>query len=567
MKAILCALLWLPLFLLQSKVGCTLTANDEKSETSTRRPNIVFILADDLGHADVGYSEGSHQTPTPNIDKLAWTGVILNRHYVNPLCTPTRSALLTGKYSFHTGIQNAIIPGEPWGVPLNLKLLPQHLKDLNYSTFMLGKWHVGCHTRQYLPGARGFDYWFGFPEGFSGMFHYTAGWPGTNRTGRQLYENGVQVPAECTNNNYFPELMLDKFEQIVHNAERDRPFYVHFATPLPRANMEWDGATEKGVQHTMPQYSARPAVVAVSDEFPDRKRQLAQIQALDEQVRRITNALQNKGLLDNTIIVFAGDNGGSARIAGGNPWGINHASNWPLRQAKSTLFDGGIRTLAYVWSPIFKRPGGIVTDQLFSNTDWLPTLYEAAGGDPQALGGIDGVSHWQSLVSGSRQGPRQELPYLLNHAGTQRVLLYKEPTSGVLYKLLGTAFPSNTGWERTEGTTAANPMTTPTLVSIRCNHQEGVEQTPCQPWLADCLFDLTNDPCETDNIAASHPEMVQLLTAKLAIHNATNVPSLHRNYDPNSNPARFDGWLTPWMDPEPVRKPASCAPFNPSTAF
>ena len=140
----------------------------------------------------------------------------------------------------------------------------------------------------------------------------------------------------------------------------------------------------------------------------------AQIQALDEQVGRITTALRNKGIIENTIIVFMSDNGASTRIPSGIS-GINYGSNWPLRQAKGTLFDGGVRTPAFIWSPLIKRRGGLITNQLTHVVDWFPTLYEAAGGNPVDLGNIDGVSHWQSFVAGKKVGARKEVPCFVRY--------------------------------------------------------------------------------------------------------------------------------------------------------
>lgn len=142
------------------------------------------------------------------------------------------------------------------------------------------------------------------------------------------------------------------------------------------------------------------------------------------------------------------DNGGSGRIVG-RTMGLNYGSNWPLRQGKGSFFEGGIRTPAFIWAPaLLKRRGGLLTNQLFHVVDWLPTLYEAVGGNITDLGVIDGVSQWRSLVEGRRTGPRTELPYIQNQGSTTPVVIYQEPESGVLYKLLGGSVgtASYTGW-------------------------------------------------------------------------------------------------------------------------
>ncbi|GAU92335.1 hypothetical protein RvY_04429 [Ramazzottius varieornatus] len=178
------------------------------------------------GRTDVGYCEGNLQTPTPNIDRLANEGVIMDRYYTSAICTPSRAAFMSGKYEM---AYSAIRGGEPWGLPADLKLLPAFLKDLNYTTSFLGKvahgpkqclaelytetdigswfqWHLGAHTRAFLPDHRGFDYSLGIHQGSTNAFNYTTG-AGSSplarpyQSGRDLYENGRQVPVNHTNNH------------------------------------------------------------------------------------------------------------------------------------------------------------------------------------------------------------------------------------------------------------------------------------------------------------------------------------------------------------------------------
>ncbi|OWA53409.1 Arylsulfatase J [Hypsibius exemplaris] len=544
----------------------------EEPSYPTGQPNIVLIIADDLGHADLGYSEGNQQTPTPNIDRLAWDGIILNRHYTHQSCSPTRSALMTGKYDFQTGLTYPYASGEPYGLPLHHKLLPQYLKDLNYSTFLLGKWHLGAHTREFYPDQRGFDYWLGYLEGEVDPFHYRTSWLGPDlgiqgavKGGRNLYENGFQVAEDCTNNHYLPHLLTERFEQIIHTYNSSRPFFVYFSTPLPKANSEWNGTERVNRQFVMPQYAARAPVRAMDNKFAGRKQQIAQIQALDNQVGRITQALEDKGVLDNTIILFMSDNGGAPAIA--PLFHRNHGSNWPLRMFRGTPFEGGVRNLAFIWSKWWLKRKAIATDQLFHVIDWLPTLYDAAGGKLSNLPEMSGVSQWTSLRNGEKKGPRTEIvASLVRGLG----LLAEEPSTGTLYKLVGGSFFNNKsfmGWLRTEGTNATHTMTVKTSVSVNCGNPAGVERTACRPWIADCLFDLSRDPCETDNIAATNPGMLKTMQDKMRAYNATAGPHLMKPFDSASNPERWKNWWVPWMDPVPVKGPAPCLPFQPSSAI
>ena len=180
----------------------------------------------------------------------------------------------------------------------------------------------------------------------------------------------------------------------------------------------------------------------------------ALIQALDTQVARITTALKHKGVLNNTIIVFASDNGGPLNNVR-TYQRMNFASNWPLRMGKGTLFEGGVRTLAFIHSKLLKKRG-IITNQLFHISDWLPTLYEAAGGDPADLVNITGMSQWKSLRKGKLRGPRKELVNNIDFMGLDYRGMSDMPYQygmvadrrGTLYKLIGGyCFNNNyTGW-------------------------------------------------------------------------------------------------------------------------
>ena len=212
-------------------------------------------------------------------------------------------------------------------------------------------------------------------------------------SGRNLRENGKMIQPNNTNNAYLPELLNAKVEQLIRNVDSGQPFYLYYATPVPHTGYQ----PYTAVQHTMPQYQLRPPVFQFPDAFPERKKQIGIIQVLDESFKRLTDALTNKGVMNNTIIVFFSDNGAPVTELGFLSRGANHGVNWPLRLGKGTYFEGGIRTAAFIWSPLLWRRGRI-TEQLFHVTDWWPTLWEAVGGDPRDLPADgDGQSHWRTF--------------------------------------------------------------------------------------------------------------------------------------------------------------------------
>jgi len=315
-----------------------------------------------------------------------------------------------------------------------------------------------------------------------------------------------------------------------------------------------------------------------------RKKMLATVQVLDEQFKRITDALTYKGIINNTIIAFFADNG--APIPAGYTYvhGSNHGSNWPLRMGKGVLFEGGVRTNSFIWSPLLPKRGRI-TEQLFHVTDWLPTLYEAAGGDVNQLGfspgDLSGMSQWRSLYGGLNYGPRTELVNNIDTKGNQYAMIYQD-SYGTLYKLQGGNVFGNTwiGWYRTPDTSDANPQTVWSPTAVNCNFPPGIEVSKCVPWQADCLFDLTNDPCELNNIAATYPSMVKLLRDKITAYNATSIPAGITPAEEASYPMNWQGQWAPWRDctvfgstaPQDCvgvldLVPLTFLPFNPSSSY
>lgn len=163
--------------LLSASVALWFLSADCLTAADTERPNIVFFLVDDLGYADVGFN-GGKDIQTPNIDKLAREGTILASHYVQPVCSPTRSALLTGRYPTNTGVYTIVRPHATWGLPLEERTLANALKEAGYETALTGKWHLGEFEPAYTPNARGFDHQYGH---YFGMIDYFTHLRGANQ--------------------------------------------------------------------------------------------------------------------------------------------------------------------------------------------------------------------------------------------------------------------------------------------------------------------------------------------------------------------------------------------------
>ena len=258
------------------------------------RPNVIVILADDLGNADLSY-RGS-DIKTPNIDKLAEEGVRLESFHGMPVCTPARAALMTGRYPMRYGLQTLVIfPSHSYGLPTDEWTLPQALKEVGYQTAMVGKWHLGHADRKYWPQNRGFDHFYGNLVGEVDYFSKERGgivdW---QRDGKFLKED-----------RYYLDLIGDEAVKLIETQDKTKPFFLYFASLAPHAPYQAPKDVENRYASTI--------------ENPTRRTYAAMIASLDDQVGRIVAALDKQGLRDNTLIIFSSDNGGprSAVVASG----------------------------------------------------------------------------------------------------------------------------------------------------------------------------------------------------------------------------------------------------------
>uniref|UniRef100_A0ABM0N0W6 Arylsulfatase B-like n=1 Tax=Saccoglossus kowalevskii TaxID=10224 RepID=A0ABM0N0W6_SACKO len=424
---------------------------------TSSQPHIIVIIADDLGWDDVSF-HGSDQIPTPNIDELAYSGVLLHNYYVQPICTPTRAALMTGRHPIHLGLQDGVIvASHPYGLPLNETIMPQYLKPLGYDTHIVGKWHLGFFAWQYTPLYRGFDTHFGYYNGEEGYYDHTAEEPkyiGLDfRNNTELFKSAY--------GEYSTELFTSYAEKIIHNHNKNKPLFLYLAHQAV---------------HSGNSYSPLEAPYKYTSRFPyiqdERRRTFAgMVSALDDSVGNITRALKHSGLYENCIILFSTDNGGPA--AG---FDANYASNWPLRGIKHTLWEGGVRGDGFIHSPLLEKPGRISTDMIHV-CDWLPTIYHIAGGNVSSLPtNLDGFNVWDTLSRGT-PSPRTEIlhnidPHKNHNAAALRV--------GEFKIILGTEEHGEwDGWYEPEEYTKENKKNDPRAAVVYCGEKPGNASTNC----------------------------------------------------------------------------------------
>jgi len=427
------------------------------------RPNIVVILADDLGNADLGY-RGS-DIKTPNIDKLAREGVRLESFHGMPVCTPARAALMTGRYPMRYGLQTLVIfPNHVYGLPTDERTLPQALKSAGYRTLMVGKWHLGHADRKFWPNSRGFDHFYGNTVGEVDYFtHQRGGVTDWQRNGQFIDEKG-----------YVTTLTGDEAVRLIEKQETTEPFFLYFASLAPHAPYQAPKADEDRYGST------------IAD--PTRRTYAAMITSLDEQVGRIVAALEKRGLRENTLIIFSSDNGGprnavvasgahskEERESGGVEQDSLPASNGELRGGKGSLHEGGVRV-----PTIFNWPARLtprVVNQPLHMVDIMPTALALAGAEANpADKPLDGVDIWSTLAEG-KPSPRDD------------ILVNVEAFRGAIIK---------DNWK---------------LVKIAL-----------LPGKTE-LFDLNADPGEKNDVAAQHPEIVRDLESRIIAYAKEQKPS------------------------------------------
>ncbi|XP_077515245.1 arylsulfatase B-like isoform X2 [Amblyomma americanum] len=510
-----------------------------------RPPDIVFFLADDLGWCDVSF-HGCPQIPTPNLDALAADGIILNSYYTQPACTPSRAALLTGIYPLRIGMEGlAVDVAEPWGLPLNVRILPQYLHELGYESHLIGKWNLGYYTEDVTPSRRGFDSFYGFYNGEEDYYTHTITYE--NHTGLDFWLN--TEPLWSASGKYSTTLYTERAQYLIANRNKSKPLFLLLSHQAP---------------HGAEAYAPFQAPQENIDKFPyigeeNRTIYAGMVDALDQSVGRVFQTLSDAGMLDNVVIVFGSDNGGA-------PFGA-HASrsfNWPLRGAKGALWEGGTRSAAFIWSPLLKR-NRRVSNQLMHITDWLPTLYSIGGGDVADLGKMDGKDMWKSLSRGL-PSPRVEMVYnydewILNASGIRhddyklvldgtRLYNLRYPVPGGnrpyddLDKLLAQSRAAKT-LRRFYGTKDLNlPKNWRKTATLKC----GKVKENFSEMDSVYLFDIVKDPCELNNIATSHPKIVEALKQRIASYAAVAVPPLTAPKDPAGFPEYHNGTWAPWLE-------------------
>ncbi|XP_030848937.1 arylsulfatase J [Strongylocentrotus purpuratus] len=499
-----------------------LTLITSGSSYAEQLPNVVFILADDYGFNDVGYhgrSQGS-AILTPNLDRLAGEGVKLENYYVQPICSPTRSQLMSGRYQIHTGLQHGVIRhAQPNCLPLDEVTLPQKLKENGYATNMVGKWHIGFYLDACTPTERGFDSFFGFLVGAQDHYTHILSCEAFNADdGSTKTLSGYDLHANKTTvyqykGQYSTHLFTNKTIDAIERHDKTKPLFMYLA------------------------YQAVHAPLQVPDSYMDPYKNIADktrrtyagmVSCMDEGIGNVTRALKEAGLYDNTIIIFSTDNGGHID-RGGN--------NWPLRGSKGSLWEGGIHGVGFVHSPLLPDAvKGTVNHELIHVSDWLPTIVAGIAG--RALNGtkpLDGYNVW-SAISGTASSPRTELLHNIDPK-KKRPVNEKFDTSIRAALRVG-------DWKIKTGAdydvTVNNEWMPPPESGLDTIYP--TEKPNQKVW----LFNITADPLEQTDLAEKYPDVVNELVQKLEEYYKGSVPVRYPDPDLEADPALHGGSWGPW---------------------
>jgi arylsulfatase A-like enzyme len=346
-----------------------LAATAQRARAQAAKPNILFILADDLGYADVS-CYGRRDYTTVNIDRLAREGMRFLQAYSNSaVCSATRTALITGRYQYRypIGLEEPLNTRDV-GLSPDVPTLPSLLKKAGYATALIGKWHLGSPPK-YGPEKSGYDRFYGFIPGSSDYFNHA----------NSLWDGGEKANDE----GYLTNLLADRAVATVESFARARtPFLIslHFNAP----HWPWEGPEDVAESQRV----TAPGGTLFHLDGGSQKTYASMVLAMDAAIGRVLAALEREGVAGNTIVIFTSDNGGE-----------RFSDTWPFSGKKTELLEGGIRIPAIIRWPGNVRTGSI-SQQTVMSMDWLPTLLAAAGAEPDASSPPDGVNIGTRLRGG-----------------------------------------------------------------------------------------------------------------------------------------------------------------------
>ncbi len=472
------------------------------------KPNIIYILADDLGYGELG-AFGQQKIETPHIDQLAKEGMKFTQHYAGaPVCAPSRCVLLTGKHMGHAlvrgndewrergavwdyvaMIKDSTLEGQR-PIPKGTVTIGTLLQEAGYKTAVVGKWGLGAPHTEGIPNDQGFDFFYGYNCQRQAHTYYPVH---LYKNRNRVYLNNDTIPpntkldkgadpmdlesyAKYNLNDYSPDLMFDEITSFV-TENKENPFFLYWATPISHAPLQ---APEEWVQKYVDKFGDEEPYLGQNGYFPNRyphAAYAAMVSYLDDQVGQLVQQLKDLGIYENTLIVFTSDNGPTYNGGTDSPW-FDSAKPFRSEQGrgKGYMYEGGIRVPMIASWPGKIAPG-TSSDHISAFWDVLPTLCDVAGISTDYK--TDGISFLPALVNSELQGEHE--------------FLYWE-------------FPSYNGQQ-----------------AVRMGKWKGLRKDIFDGNMEIELFDLEKDPRELENVAARHPDVIEKIQKIMVEQHETPV--------------------------------------------
>lgn len=537
---------------------------------AARKPHIIHILADDYGWADVGYhrSAGDRDVQTPNLDSLARSGIELDRFYVYQFCSPSRSSIQTGRNPVHVNTQNVVPecqnPSDPdggfQGIPVNMTGMASHLRQAGYRTHMVGKWDIGMATSAHHPRARGYESWLGYWHHANDYWQHTVD---SCRLGTEKIKDlwrfdadhdgpavDLQNGPHCSQTNQEPKeekciyeekVLTDRVKSIIQQHNASEPLFLFWSLHLVHMPLQVPHAYEQKFSFIRDKY---------------RRLNHAMANYMDDEVGEVIALLKDRGIWNDTLVVFHSDNGGEIMAAG-----ICGGNNWPLRGGKFSNFEGGIRVNAFVNGgvvPAARR--GAKLEGYITGWDWYATYAALAGVDPTdhkaAAAGLpahDSLDMWPWLSGAAAVSPRREVVVGETSAltpnsdgrtlvggviqGKYKILVGPKAVkwNALLPYQVSQAVLTGPSWPNSSSRLV--PLSHPKTCGRKAKHG--------------CLFDIFKDPSETTSIAEQNPILFDQMLAR--------VDQLQKDvYSPDRGSkksaackianSKYGGYWGPWLD-------------------
>jgi arylsulfatase B len=465
------------------------------------RPHILLIVMDDLGSNDLGFHQSNISTPHCDLLVGMEEAIYLDNYYVLPSCSPTRSALFSGRYPLHTGIHHWLPPSSTAGLPLEDETIADLLKRANYSTHAVGKWHLGFSRWEQTPTFRGFDSFYGFYSGGEDYFSHVAATGGYD----MRYDKEPHCGFQCTKivnetGNYSTHVFTREAIRIVDEYASRSLHDLHNKTKPLFLYLAFQAV------HTPDQVPDHYKVPYNSSwlDNPLRQTYAGMLTAADEGIGNVTKALQDAGMWEDTLVIFTTDNGGPTTTCA-----VQGSSNYPRRGGKCSVWEGGTQGDGFISGPALKMLGFDTggprrLSNLFHVVDWLPTVAEMIGVSPSGRKPLDGKSQWQAI---RRDDVSVRNEVFVGYTHNDETDEWYGPA--IRYQ----------NWKLVQGTSGGPDQYD--------QHARGNPKNPQEGGIANAtylLYDLDTDKEEVYNLAPLFPHLVKDLRYKLQEYQRTYIP-------------------------------------------